>query len=48
MNILTIIEAIKMAQSLPLFLALPIYGLAYAALAWTLAKVFKAWRDALK
>lgn len=48
MIILTIVEALVMAQDLPFFIALPIYGLAYAALAWTLAKAFKAWRDALK
>ena len=48
MSILTITEAIKMAQNLPFFLALPIYVIAYALAAWICAKVFKAWRDALK
>lgn len=48
MSILTIVEALKMSQGLPFFIALPIYGLACAALAWALAKAFKAWRDALK
>lgn len=37
-----------MAQDLPVLLALPIYGIAYAALAWVIAKVVEAWRRALK
>ncbi len=47
-EILSIFEALKMAQDLPFLLACPIYASAYAALAWLVAKAVKAWRDALK
>ena len=47
-EILSIFEALKMAQDLPFLLALPIYASAYTALARLVAKVVKAWREALK
>lgn len=48
MNILAITEAVVMAQNLPILLAIPIYGTAWAAFIWTLAKAIKALREAFK
>ncbi len=48
MGILNVTEALSMAQNLPFLLAVPIYGMAYAAFIWVLAKAIKALRDALK
>lgn len=47
-DILSIFEALKMAQDLPFLLAFPIYASVYVALAWLVAKAVKAWREALK
>ena len=48
MGILNVTEAILMAQDLPFFLAAPIYGMAWAAFIWILAKAIRALRDAFK
>lgn len=48
MKLSEIVEALGMAQNLPFLLALPIYVIVYAAMAWVLAKVIEAWRRALK
>ncbi len=42
MNILTIVEALKMAQDLPFFIVLPIYIIVYAFAALMVMKTFKA------
>jgi hypothetical protein len=48
MKLAEIVEALSMAQDLPILLALPIYIIAYAAVAWMIAKAVEAWRRALK
>lgn len=48
MNMLAITEAVAMAQNLPILLAIHIYGTAWAAFIWALAKAIKALREAFK
>ena len=38
-------EALRMADELHFFSALPIYGIGYALFAWIVANALKAWRD---
>lgn len=41
-------EALQMVKELPFLMALPIYGIAYGAAVFVIAKAVKADRDAMK
>ncbi len=43
-----LVEALSMAGELPFFIALLVYGIAYALFVWIAAKAIKAVREAFR
>lgn len=47
-NLCDLVEVFKVADELPMLLALPIYGTTWAAFVWASAKAVRAVKDALR